>query len=75
MKQEGEAEEGTVSNFRQSYCQQTCWSGRKKKVKRKSFKVTGETQGKESFALKKKSLRELRGLVVEMGFDKGVKEG
>jgi len=55
MKQEKEAEEGTVSNFRQSYSQQTCWSGRgKKRVKGKSFKVTGETQGKGSFALKKR---------------------
>jgi hypothetical protein len=74
MKQEGEAEEGTVSNFRQSYCQQTCWSGREKKVKGKSFKVTGETQGKGSFALKKE-FKGVEGLVVEMGFDKGVKEG
>ena len=47
----------------------------KKKVKGKSFKVTGETQGKGSFALKKKEFKGVEGLVVEMGFDKGVKEG
>jgi len=70
------AGEVEVSNFRQSYCQQTFWSGRKKKeVKGKSFKVTGEKRGKGSFALKKKEFKGVEGLVVEMGFDKGVKEG
>jgi len=47
----------------------------RKKLREKVLKLRVKRGGKGSFALKKKEFKGVEGVVVEMGSDKGVKEG